>query len=187
MLANENRKTIPYSFRIDSEIYQLLGEEARQKEISLNTLLNQIGKEHLFRQKFKKIGCILTPKDVLREVFDGTDTKKIIKIANNLGSKHAIEYIQLFYHDVVKTTAIEFLEMWFKRFPESEHKINGLVHSFSISHDINEKYSAFECEFVRSFAETILHEPVKMEATARTLSFSFVNHPDIKMSCSKLQ
>ena len=73
MLTNENRKTVPYSFRIDSEIYPLLENEARLKEISLNVLLNQIGKEHIFRQKFKKIGCVLTPKDVLREIFDGTD------------------------------------------------------------------------------------------------------------------
>lgn len=173
MLVNENRKTIPYSFRIDSEIYPLLEDEARQKEISLNVLLNQMGKEHVFRQKFKKIGCVLTPKDVLREVFDGTDTKTLVKIANNLGSKHAIEYMQRFHHDMAKITAVEFLEMWFKRFPESEHKVHGLVHSFSVHHDINEKYSAFECEFVRSFAETMLHEPVKIESTPRTITFSF--------------
>ena len=158
---------------MDSEIYPPLEYEARQKEISLNTLLNQMGKEHLFRQKFKKIGCVLTPKDVLREVFDGVDTKTLAKIANKIGSKHAIEYMQMFNHDMAKITAVEFLEMWFKRFPESEHKVHGLVHSFSVRHDINEKYSAFECEFVRSFAETLLHEPVKIESTPRTITFSF--------------
>lgn len=173
MLANENRRTIPYSFRIDSEIYPLLEGEARHKEISLNILLNQVTKEHIFRQKFKKIGCVLTPKDVLREVFDDTDKKTLVKIANKLGSKHAMEYMQIFYHDIAKITAIEFLEMWFKRFPESEHKIHGLIHSFSVHHDISEKYSAFECEFVRSFAESMLHEPVKIESTARTITFSF--------------
>ncbi|MGI0068920.1 MAG: hypothetical protein ACREAN_01545, partial [Nitrosopumilaceae archaeon] len=72
-----------------------------------------------------------------------------------------------------KVTAVEFLEMWFKRFPESEHKVHGLVHSFSIKHDISEKYSAFEGEFVRSFAEAILHEPIKIETTERTITFSF--------------
>ncbi|HET7337095.1 MAG TPA: hypothetical protein VFJ23_04305 [Candidatus Nitrosotalea sp.] len=151
----------------------MLENEARLKEISLNVLLNQIGKEHIFRQKFKKIGCILTPKDVLREIFDNTDKQVLIKIANNLGTKHAIEYMQRFYHDMIKITAVEFLEMWFKRFPESEHEVHGLAHSFSVHHDINEKYSAFECEFVRSFAETILHEPVKIESTPRTIVFSF--------------
>jgi hypothetical protein len=173
LLANENRRTIPYSFRIDSEIYPLLEVEARHKEISLNILLNQVTKEHIFRQKFKKIGCVLTPKDVLREVFDDADKKTLVKIANKLGSKHALEYMQLFHHDIAKITAIEFLDMWFKRFPESEHTIHGLIHSFSVHHDISEKYSVFECEFVRSFAESILHEPVKIESTARTITFSF--------------
>lgn len=173
MLANENKKAIPYSLRIDTEVYPLLEEEARHKEISLNILLNQVAKEHIFRQKFKKIGCVPTPKDVLREVFDDTDQKRLTKIANRLGSKHAIEYMQLFHHDVVKITAVEFLDMWFKRFPESEHNVHGLIHHFSVRHDISEKYSAFECEFVRSFAETMLHEPVKIETTARTITFSF--------------
>lgn len=173
LLADENRKTIPFSFRMNSEIYHPLEEEARQKEISLNTLLNQMGKEHLFRQKFKKIGCVPTSKDVLREVFDDTDNEALGRIASKLGSKHAVEYMQMLCHDISKINALEFLEMWFKRFPEYEHKIHGSVHSFSIRHDISEKYSAFECEFVRSFAETMLHEPVKTETTARTITFSF--------------
>ncbi len=173
MLASQNKKTIPYSFRIDSEIYPDLEAEARSKEISLNILLNQMSKEHLFRQKFKKIGCVLTPKDVLREIYEGIDSKTMAKIANKLGSKHAIEYMQMFNHDVTKTNPVEFLEMWFKRFPESQHKVNGSIHYFSAHHDINEKYSDFECEFVRSFAEAILHEPVKIESSPRTIAFSF--------------
>ncbi len=79
----------------------------------------------------------------------------------------------MFYHGTAKITAVEFLEMWFKRFPESEHRVHGSVHYFSVHHDINEKYSAFECEFVRSFAESMLHEPVKTESTPRTITFSF--------------
>ncbi|MDE1862262.1 MAG: hypothetical protein KGI33_05050 [Thaumarchaeota archaeon] len=173
MLTNENRRIVPYSFRIDGEVYSLLEEEARQKEISMNTLLNQIGKEHLFRNKFKKIGCVLTPKDVLREIFDGIDSETLTEIANKLGSKHAIEYIQMFNQDGTETNPVEFLEMWFKRFPESQHKVHGSIHYFSARHDINEKYSSFEREFVRSFAEAILHEPVRIESSARTIAFSF--------------
>ncbi len=77
MLSTENRKAIAYSYRINQENYSSLEEEAREKQISINILLNQIVKEHYFRQKFAKIGCVLTPKDVLRDAFDMADEKEL--------------------------------------------------------------------------------------------------------------
>lgn len=174
MLASESgRKTIPYSFRIDNEIYLELESEARKNNISINMLLNQISKEHLFSKNYEKIGCMLVPIDVMRDVFDSTNEKLLIKNASKLGSNHATEYIQLLYHNVTKQTATQFLDMWFRRFHGFEHKIHGSIHSFSILHDINEKYSLFMKEFVKSFCETILHEPVKIQTTQRTITFSF--------------
>lgn len=174
MLANESgRKTIPYSFRIDPETYPELESEAKENNISMNVLLNDISKEHLFSKNYEKIRCMLVPIDVMRSAFDCTNEKLLVKNANKLGSNHATEYIQLLYHNVTKQTATQFLDIWFRRFRGFEHKIHGSIHSFSILHDINEKYSIFMKEFVKSFCETILHEPVKIQTTQRTITFSF--------------
>lgn len=173
MLASDTRKTIPYSFRIDNEIYSQLETEANKKDISVNTLLNQITREYFFKKNFEKIGCIPVPLDVLRDIFDSADEKALLKKADKLGSNHATEYVQSLYNDINKNTAIQFLDVWFGRFPKFEHKIHGSIHSYSIQHDINEKYSVFMKEFVKSFCETMLREPVKIQTTQRMITFSF--------------
>lgn len=173
MLASDTRKTIPYSFRIDSEIYPQLESEASKKDLSINALLNQVAKEYLFKKNFEKIGCMPVPLDILKDVFDSADEKSLLKKAAKLGSNHATEYVQSLYHDINKNTAIQFLDVWFGRFPKFEHKIHGSIHSYSIQHDINEKYSIFMKGFVKSFCETILCEPVKIQTTQRMITFSF--------------
>jgi len=173
MLPSETKRVISYSFRIDNETHPLLEEEARQKQVSVNVLLNQIAREHFIRKKFEKIGCVQITKDILREVFDLADESQLIKRAEKLGSAHAAEYIQFLYRDVNKSNAIKFLDLLFGRFQGFQHEIHGSTHSFSILHDLNEKYSIFVKAFVKSFCETMFNEPAKIQTTARTIMFSF--------------
>ncbi|MEO9308477.1 MAG: hypothetical protein ABI342_09245 [Nitrososphaera sp.] len=173
MLTKENNKTIPYSFRIDNEVYLELESEARKKSVSINSLLNQVTKDYFFKKNFEKLACIPVPLDILRDVFDSADENILAKKADKLGSNHAIEYVQSLYHDMTKATAIKFLDVWFGRFSKFEHEIHGSTHSYSVQHDINEKYSVFMKEFVKSFCETILRVPVKIQATQRMITFSF--------------
>jgi hypothetical protein len=173
LFASDAGKTIPYSFRIDSELYPKLESESNKKDVSINVLLNQIAKEYFFKKNFEKIGCIPVPLDIFRDIFDSADEKALVKKADKLGSNHATEYVQSLYGDIHKDSAIQFLDVWFGRFPRFEHKIHGSMHSYSIQHDINEKYSVFMKGFVKSFCETVLREPVKIYTTQRMITFSF--------------
>jgi hypothetical protein len=43
---------------------------------------------------------------------------------------------------------------------------------FSILHDINEKYSTFLMELIKSLIDSTIHEPIKFKTSQRTLMFS---------------
>lgn len=175
MLASQNfKRSIHYSCRIDTDTYQFLDVEARQKSISMNNLMNQVAREHVIKKNFEKIGSALTCKDALRGVFDIANDKQLIKLATKLGSSNAVDYVGMLYHDVNKDTVLKFLDLWGSRFYGYEHKNHDGTHQFSIPHDVNEKYSVFTKEFIMSFVESTINTPLKIQSSPRTVTFSLV-------------
>lgn len=164
--------TVHYSCRLDASIYRFLHTDAKQKSISMNNILNQVGREYIYKKNFEKIGSVLTCKDVLRGVFDITNEKQLTSLATKLGSNNAVEYVGMIYHGIDKGSVLKFLDLWGHRFHGYEHKNHDGMHRFSIPHDINEKYSAFMKEFITSFLESTISEPVKVQSTSRALMFS---------------
>lgn len=171
-MIDDDSKSIHYSCRLDTVIYRFLADEAEQKNISLNNLLNHVGREYVVKKNFEKIGSTLMCKDVIRGIFDIANDKQLVKLATELGSNNAIDYVGMLYHDISKDTALRFLDLWGCRFYGYEHKNHDKVHRFSIPHDINEKYSVFAKEFIMSFVESTINTPVKIQSSPRTVTFS---------------
>ncbi|SRR5579875_13538 len=165
-------KSIHYSCRLDAEVYSSLADEAKQKDISMNNLLNHVAREYVRKRSFEKIGMTSVCKDALREVFDMLDDKQLIKLATKLGSSNAVEYVRMLYHDTNKFSVLKFLDLWGSRFSGYEHKNHNFVHRFSIPHEINEKYSLFMKEYITSFLESAINVPVKVQSTSRAVMFS---------------
>ncbi len=170
MILNQKRP-ISHTFRIETDSYEQLEKEARKKNISINLLLNQIIKEHAFKVSFDKIDSVIMPKDVLKSLFEAIDEKDTIQLGKKAGSHDAVEYMQLLYGEINKNTTLQFLEMWSSRFTNYEHKNHGSTHWFSVPHGINEKYSLFLAEFIKSLIDCTIKEPVKIQTSQRTMIF----------------
>lgn len=170
MILNQKRPVF-HTFRIETDSYEQLEKEAKKKNISINVLLNQIIKEHAFKVNFDKIDFLLTPKDVLKSLFEIIDEKDIIYLGKKIGSHDAIEYMRLLYDDINKNTILQFLDMWSSRFLGYEHKNHGSTHWFSVPHGINAKYSLFLAEFIKSLIDCTIKEPVKIQTSQRTMIF----------------
>jgi predicted DNA-binding ribbon-helix-helix protein len=171
-IPDEDSKSVHYSCRLNTTVYRFLVDEAEQKNISMNNLLNQIASEYVLKKNFEKIGSTLMCKDVLKGVFEMADDKNLIKFASKLGSNNALEYVEMLYHDINKVNVLKFLDLWSRRFYGYEHKNHDNIHKFSIPHDINTKYSVFAKEFITSFVESSIKKPVKIQSTSRAVIFS---------------
>ncbi|HEX5457130.1 MAG TPA: hypothetical protein VFX64_01950 [Candidatus Nitrosotalea sp.] len=173
-MMDGDSRSIHYSCRLDTEIYRFLADEAGQKSISMNNLLNHMTREYVMKKNFEKIGSVLMCKDVARGVFDMANDKQLIKLAEKLGSNNAVDYVGMLYHDIDKDAILQFLDLWGRRFHGYEHKNDDNVHSFSIPHDINEKYSIFMKKFITSFVESTINESTKVQSTSRVVTFSIM-------------
>jgi hypothetical protein len=153
-------KQVQRSFRVDMDLYHLLEAESREKNISMNIVLNQAIKEYAFKKSFDRINSILTPRDILRNAFDIADCKLLIDRARKIGSNNAVEYVGLLYNEVNEDHVMQFLNIWFSRFQGYNHGISGRTHIFTIPHYINEKYSIFTKEFVTSLIDSTIRRPI---------------------------
>jgi hypothetical protein len=73
------------TFRFDSETLKSLRQEAKQKDISTNTLLNQIVKEHLkWHANASKAGFIAVRRLLITNLISHFSEQEIISVAENV-------------------------------------------------------------------------------------------------------
>ena len=113
------RKTVTMTFRIDESIMNKLRNESEQREVSLNTLVNQILKRFVEWGVFEnKVGIIPMPKPIVAELFENMSEHEIIDMAKRVG-KNVVKDIALFMKHEINVDS--FLE-WF----ETRMKVSSL-------------------------------------------------------------
>ena len=124
------RKTVTMTFRIDESIMNKLRNESEQREVSLNTLVNQILKRFVEWGVFEnKVGIIPMPKPIVVELFENMSEDEIIDMAKRVG-KNVVKDIALFMKHEINVDS--FLE-WF----ETRMKVSSL----EVSHKKNNQHS----------------------------------------------
>ena len=121
-----------------------LDGEAKQKKISQNVLVRQILERYLQWGRYAdKIGMIPVPKEILEtlgEELDGRDIDEIINVVFPM-IKNTVMFIKGGY-DLER--CIETLEDYMRASGmNSDHRVDGELHSFIIQHDLGMKWSVF--------------------------------------------
>ena len=80
------KETTTVTFRISTNIINLLHTETEQKNISLNSLIAKILNEYIEWEQYKnKIGMVCLPKSVVSELFQRMTDDEVIALAENMG------------------------------------------------------------------------------------------------------
>lgn len=158
------------TFRIPENIIKKLNTYSKRKQISVNTLANQIFKNFV-EWDFLAVeaGWMVFPKPSLKELIDNTSEKELERIA-----KHKVEYHKDIRFLMVGTNDLTgFLILLRQKsqrsgFPFTETKSeNGIIH-FVIQHDLGEKWSYFNKLFYTQMINDLGYK-VNIETTKNTL------------------
>lgn len=137
--------TEPSTFRINKKILEELRLESRQKDISLNSLANQIFKAHIeWHSRAASAGFIPIRRELIKELLDPLTNKQIDDLAHRV-VKHLVGTAMLV---IVRkhngNLVIELLERWIR--------ISGLIYhlhaedndrTYVIKHDMGRKWSYY--------------------------------------------
>lgn len=162
------------SYRLPEKLVDDLETEATMKGISQNVLVKQILEKYTQWDRFSnKIGMIPVPKGILESLGSELDGKDIDEIINLIFPmiKDTVLFIKGGY-DLKR--CIETLEDYMHASGmNSDHRIEGNIHTFLIQHDLGMKWSVFtEQLLAQVFRSFLPDKPLKFQTTDTTVILS---------------
>ena len=159
------------TYRLPEKLINELETEAAQKNTSQNVLVKQILEKYIQWDRFSsKIGMIPVPKSILKSLGDELDGKDIDEIVNLIFPtiKNTVLFIKGGY-DLKR--CIETLEDYMKASGmNSDHRVEGNVHSFIIQHDLGIKWSVFTEQLLSQvFRSFVPDKELKFQTTDSTV------------------
>ncbi len=162
------------TYRLPEKLINELETEASQKNTSQNVLVKQILEQYVQWDRFStKIGMIPVPKSILKSLGDELDGQDIDEIINLIFPmiKDTVLFIKGGY-DLER--CIETLEDYMRASGmNSDHRIEGDVHTFLIQHDLGLKWSVFtEQLLTQVFRNFLPDQELKFQTTDTTVILS---------------
>src|SRR5215831_721818 len=175
----KREKSESVTFRIGSKVLKNLRHEAEQKDVSPNTLINQILKDHQnWYSNAAKAGFISVRRPFVSKVIKYLPEEEIISLAEHVAKTTNKDAILLMKNEYTIKSALDFLESWIKisgypyRHELTDNDQNK--HSYVIQHDMGMKvslYLASLCKFL--FDELGQNKrSIEFDKTENTLAFT---------------
>ena len=170
-MQQKKETTRSITYRLPESLINELDSEAKQKKISQNVLVKQILERYIQWDRFSdKIGMVPVPKEILESLGEDLDGKDIDEIINVVFPmiKNNVMYIKGGY-DLER--CIETLEDYMRASGmNSDHRVDGELHTFIIQHDLGMKWSVFTeqllTQIFRNFASD---KDLKFQTTDSTV------------------
>ena len=138
-------QTETITLRLEKKILTKLRRESEQNQTSLNTLANQIFRQHVdWHSKASKAGYVPLLKPVIIKLLDRLSEEDVIRVAEEV-SKDMFKDVMLLMrdeNDLVST--LNHIETWIRMsgFPyKLEVDDDKEVYSYVIQHDMGKKFS----------------------------------------------
>jgi hypothetical protein len=169
-------KSESVTFRIESEALRNLRHEAGQKDISPNTLVNKLIKDHLnWHSHAAKAGFIPVRRPFISKIMKYLPEQEIITLAQYVAE--TIKDSILMKNEYTIKSALDLLESWIKisDFPYRHEETNNdkNKHSYVIQHDMGMKVSIYLASFYQFlFYELGQNNTIKFDKTENILAFT---------------
>jgi len=168
----KNKRTCLITFRLPEELAGELREEAKNTQISLNTLASQILNRYVTWERYSdKLGLMPMPRSVMKEMFCDLSNEKIRNMASNSCSEALKELVLIKEGSLTLESFISVFNEWLKASGiVHRYKKNMNCYHYVIHHSLNKTFSVYLAELLTSILDD-LHNCNK-EITVRQESLS---------------
>jgi hypothetical protein len=162
---NNNSKggTVNFSSRLNKDIFTVLEGEALSKNISVNSLVNNIlGKYVSLDRHAQDIELISLTKRTVTNIFHDMSENKIKKMAVEVGGVVHRELVFLKFNEMTFDNLMYVLVINATRYGSVKHTFENLKHSICIHHGTCMEFSKFLAQVHENMA---MHLSVKINIT----------------------
>ena len=171
--SNNTRLSENISFRIPKVILDQLRQEAKENQITLNTLVNQIVDSYVnFTSNVPKAGMIPIHRLCLITLLEGYDEEQVKEIAKRFVKAICVETPLLLRGKYDFEAVLESHRSWLKaagfqyRYSKDAEKNR---HTFIVEHDMGRKFSLFAVEYARRYFEPVVRKEVESSFTDNSI------------------
>jgi hypothetical protein len=172
MSKKQKRDTESITFRLQSGSLQKLRQEAEQKDISINTLVTQILKQHSdWYSNASKAGFVAARRTFLVNIMDKISENDITSISEELAKKETKDFVLLLRNEYNLESALKTIESWIRisGFP-FRHENTDMIHSYIIQHDMGKKMSLYLAELFRNLFDEFSLKKVQFDLSENIVS-----------------
>jgi hypothetical protein len=136
--------TTTFSSRIYTEIFSVLEKEASSKNISINSLVNNIlGKYVSLERHANDIELITLTKRAVTSIFEGMNEKSIHKLATECGGVVHRELVFLKFDQMTFDNLMQVIVINATRYGTVKHNSENSIHNICIHHGACIEFSTF--------------------------------------------
>ena len=175
------KKTESITFRLDNEILVSLRQEARRKDVSVNTLVSQIARQHTnWHSLAAQAGFISVRKPLLTKLLESQNDEQIKLLASQVAFSSNKDFLLMLRRKYNIYSALDMIETWISISGYSyTHNIEDLdysnrLHSFIVQHHMGRKWSFYLSELYKNFFEEFGIRNARFDLTDSTLAFEIV-------------
>jgi hypothetical protein len=168
-------KTVTRSFRINEAAFAVLEEEAKRRNVSTNTLLNQQLLQYANHDRFFKVGLVRISSVFFRRLLEAATDEELARVGEALAIDEPGAVMLEKSGEVTLNTTIEFLQMvseYSGLYEYSQTKSpNGMV--ITIIHGLGRKGSVLYSAFAKAIFEAIGYSP-KIRTHEHSIDFEIL-------------
>jgi predicted DNA-binding ribbon-helix-helix protein len=175
------KKTESITFRLDSDILGNLRQEAKRKDVSVNTLVSQIAKQHTnWHSLAAQAGFIAVRKPLLIKLLESLSDEQIKSIAKHVALSSNKDFLLILRRKYNIHSTLDMIETWIGisgyLYTHNTEDLNysNRLHSFIIQHQMGRNWSLYLSELYRSFFEDFEIRNTTFDLTDSTLAFEIV-------------
>ena len=163
------------TFRIPSSSINQLREESKKKQTSLNTLVNQILKDHLDWHTYAAQARMFhVPRSTFGRLVDNLTEDELSKFAVTIAKKDFVDIGLLLRGEFTLPSFLKILENWSRMSSiPYKHETNNDVHNFILQHNIGRNFSFLIKELYRYILEDMFERKSDFTITDNTVMFRF--------------
>jgi hypothetical protein len=175
MNKDQNQTTQGVTFRIPLNSIHQLREESKKKQISLNTLVNQILSAHLDWHRYADQARLFpVPRSTFSRIVDKFTEQELSELAVTIAKEDVADFGLLLRGEFTLSSFINILENWSRVSSSAyKHEVNNDVHNFIIHHNMGRKASFLIKEFYRYIMEEMFKTKSDFTITDNTVVFRF--------------
>jgi hypothetical protein len=169
VLENARPTSVTRSFRFETDVLNVLDEEADRMGISINALVGIILRRYSeFTKYLSKIDMIVINREILTSLLDQLDEDELYKLGSQLGERVMADTVIFWKKEMTERAVMEYIEKVICRYGHlgtyDEKQMPGGM-TIVIRHRLGHKGSRFLEGYLSAGLKTTLDMQAKFEVT----------------------